>query len=62
MARRSKEEVLTVMINRQVHANLRKMQTLFNLRTLSDAVDLALTVVDRTPYKAVVEASTNGKE
>lgn len=57
MARRTKEDVCPVMVDRNVHAKLREFQRLLGKRTLSDAIEHLLHVVDRAEFKSVVAAT-----
>jgi hypothetical protein len=53
MARRPPEEVVNILIDRKVHAKLRDLQILLRARTLSDAMEKALTLVDEVNYRTI---------
>lgn len=53
MARRQPEEVINILIDRKIHARLRTAQGLLDCRTLSDALDKALRLLESADFKTI---------
>jgi hypothetical protein len=53
MARRAPAQIICTMLDRDVHARLRTVQKLLDCRTLSDALDKALRLLESADFKTI---------
>lgn len=55
MARRPAEEVITVVLDRKAHAHLKELQQSLRLRTISDALEVAVKALRAADIKPLAE-------